>query len=255
MKRVTVARSSENIAVLFEGWQESMIWSCLQGVMGELYVDSLETPASAMALLGDFCFLAGRPDKEMVLYGAGRQDFIIMVPKDENWASLIEACCPKNAKKTVRYALRKEPDIFDQEKLQRIVDGLPGGYILKMMDKTLFLRCRQINWCRDWVSQYEDYAAYQKHGLGIVILRDGEPVSGASSYSGYTGGIEIEIDTREDYRRRGLACICGAKLILECQKRGWYPSWDAHNKGSLALAQKLGYHFDYAYTAYEVVKR
>ena len=65
-------------------------------------------------------------------------------------------------------------------------------------------------------------------------------------------GIEIEIDTREDHRRKGLAYACGAKLILECLKRGLYPSWDAQNKWSVALAEKLGYHFDHEYTAYEI---
>ena len=85
-----------------------------------------------------------------------------------------------------------------------------------------------------------------------VILKDGEPVSGASSYSGYLGGIEIEIDTREDCRRKGLATACGAKLILECLRKGWYPSWDAQNLWSVALAEKLGYHFSHAYTAYEI---
>ena len=57
---------------------------------------------------------------------------------------------------------------------------------------------------------------------------------------------------REDCRRRGFAYICGAKLILECLKRGLYPSWDAQNKWSVALAEKLGYHFDHAYQAFEV---
>ena len=93
---------------------------------------------------------------------------------------------------------------------------------------------------------------FQKYGSGAVILKDGQPVSGASSYTGYLGGIEIEIDTREDHRRRGLAYICGAKLILECLEKGWYPSWDAQNPGSVALAEKLGYHMDHEYTAFEV---
>ena len=77
-------------------------------------------------------------------------------------------------------------------------------------------------------------------------------MSGASSYSGYQSGIEIQIDTKESYRRKGLAYICGAKLILECLERGWYPSWDAQNLCSVALAEKLGYHFDHAYPAYEI---
>ena len=62
----------------------------------------------------------------------------------------------------------------------------------------------------------------------------------------------MEIDTRQDYRRRGLATICGAALILECLARGLYPNWDAHNRESIALAQKLGYVFDREYTCYEV---
>ena len=85
-----------------------------------------------------------------------------------------------------------------------------------------------------------------------MILKGNEPVSGASSYTSYKGGIEIEIDTKAEYRKKGLARICGAKLILECLKRGWYPSWDAQNLKSAALAEKLGYHFEHEYTAYEV---
>lgn len=77
-------------------------------------------------------------------------------------------------------------------------------------------------------------------------------MSGASSYSRYQEGIEIEIDTREDYRRKGFASVCGAKLILECLKRNLYPSWDAQNKASVSLAEKLGYHYSHIYTAIEI---
>ena len=49
-----------------------------------------------------------------------------------------------------------------------------------------------------------------------------------------------ETDTREDHRRKGLAYACGAKLILECLERELYPSWDAQNMWSVALAEKLG---------------
>lgn len=85
-----------------------------------------------------------------------------------------------------------------------------------------------------------------------MVLKDGELAAGASSYSTYREGIEIEIDTREDHRRKGLAYQCGAKLILECLKRDLYPSWDAPNKWSAALAEKLGYRFSHEYIAYEI---
>ncbi len=129
-------RQTEKAAALFEGWQETLIWSCLQGVMGRIYADDLENPASALALLGDFCFFAGEPKKEVALYKPGQRlhKFMIMIPRNREWGDLIEDCYGKNVRKTVRYAIKKEPDIFDREKLREAVEGLPDGYTLKMID-------------------------------------------------------------------------------------------------------------------------
>lgn len=239
---------------LFAGWQETIIWSCLQKIMGEIYVDCPENPASAMAILGDFCFFAGEPAEELVCIRPEwhRKDFIIMVPQHDGWPPLIEACYKGTCRKTVRYALKKESDVFVKEKLQQAVESLPEEYTLRMLDEELYERCRKESWCCDWVAQYGDYEEYQEYGLGAVILKGEEIVSGASSYSGYLEGIEIEIDTKEEYRRKGLAYVSGAKLILECLKRNLYPSWDAQNLWSVALAEKLGYHFSHEYEVYEV---
>lgn len=245
---------TNRVAALFAGWQDTMIWSCLQKVMGRVYVDSLEEPHSAMAMLGDFCFLAGRPVREVACYKPEwcRQDFMIMVPENEEWEKLLLECYGEKAKKVTRYAVKKERDVFDRDRLKRLAEALPEGFSLKIIDEELYSRCMETDWCRDFVALYPDYAHYREHGLGVVVWKDGEIVSGASSYSGYLGGIEIEIDTREDFRRRGLARACGARLILECLERDWYPSWDAQNPWSLALAKQLGYHFDHTYTAYEI---
>ncbi len=255
-------KQTKKAAELFAGWPETVIWSCLQGVMGQLYVDSLDNPASAMIMLGDFCYFAGTPNRELVLHQPWRarkkrpqsenEPEAILVPQNEQWGALIERSFQKQAQKVTRYAIKKEPGVFDPEKLQTAADSLPDGYVMQMIDEHIFEKCQEIAWCRDWVAQYEDYSLYEKHGLGAVALKDGKPVAGASSFSGYLGGIEVEIITREDHRRKGLAYACGAKLILECLKRGWYPSWDARTKWSVALAEKLGYRFDHAYDAYEI---
>ena len=86
----------------------------------------------------------------------------------------------------------------------------------------------------------------------MVILKSGQIVAGASSYTRYKEGIEIEVDTVEQERRKGLAMIVCAALILRCLDEGLYPSWDAQNMNSVHLAEKLGYEFDHEYTAYEV---
>lgn len=241
-------------APIFGGWEETMIWSCLQGVMGHIYADDKAKPLSAMAILGDFCFLAGSPDEELASYKPEwcTQDFIIIVPQNRQWGAVIEKCYGDKARKVVRYAMKKEPDIFNRNRLENIIEQLPSEYTLRMIDEPVFHECRKENWCGDLVSQFADYNSYQRMGLGVVVMRDEVPVAGASSYTVYQGGIEVEIDTKMEYRRRGLATVCGAKLILECLDRGWYPSWDAQNLWSVALAEKLGYHFSHEYDAYEV---
>ena len=51
---IDLLNEPKKAAPLFDGWQETLIWSCLQGVMGSIYVDDAKEPASAMAVLGDF---------------------------------------------------------------------------------------------------------------------------------------------------------------------------------------------------------
>lgn len=240
-------------STIFSSWDETIIWSCLQGIMGEIHTNAQQD--AAVAILGDFAFYAGIPDEELIRFKPEtcKQNFIIMVPQNEAWAQLIETCYGEKAKKVTRYAIKKEPDVFDREKLFAAFSNMPDGYELKMLEEEEYHLCRANGWANDLVSQYKDYEIYRKIGLGVVALKDGELVAGASSYSTYDKGIEIEIDTREDHRRKGLAYACGAKLILECLERGLYPSWDAQNTWSVALAEKLGYHFSHEYTAYEVM--
>ena len=243
----------ENIEKIFENWNETIIWSCLQGIMGEIHTNLSED--AAMAILGDFAFYAGYPNEELIRFKpkSCKQDFIIMVPKNAKWADLIEKCYTDKAKNVKRYAFKKEGDIFDVKKLQKAVLSLPNEYELNVIEKREYNMCRENGWANDLVSQYKDYNTYKNLGLGIAAFKDRELVAGASSYSTYDKGIEIEIDTRKDHRRKGLAYACGAKLILECLEKGLYPSWDAQNKWSVALAQKLGYHFSHEYVAYEVI--
>lgn len=269
MGKIYKLSNPKDAADLFAGWQETLIDSCLQGVMGEIYAASSR---SAMAMLGDFCFLAGEPDAELVAYKPEEcdKDFMIMVPQGSSrrepmgnrilpdppqklsWEKLIRQIYGDKARQVTRYAIKKEEHIWDLDRLREALAGLPPEYTLRLIDKELYRKCMENDWSRDLVAQYRDYEQYRKLGLGAAILQGQEIVAGASSYSSYEGGIEIEIDTRKDHRRKGLAYICGARLILECCSRGLYPSWDAQNLQSVALAEKLGYHFDHAYTAYEI---
>lgn len=240
---------TSKVKELFAGWNETLIFSCLQKIMGKVYVSDPEQPKSAFAFVGCFGFYAGIPDKEMVM---DRPDgFVIMTPQNNEWAKLIEECYPL-AKKVTRYAIKKDT-IFDRTMLQNEIKKLPAGYELKKIDADIYDQCLENPATEDFVSAFESKEKYLQMGRGMVILKNGIIVAGASSYTRYREGIEIEVDTIEPERRKHLATIACSALILNCLAEGLYPSWDAQNMNSVHLAEKLGYEFDHEYAAYEVV--
>lgn len=235
---------------LFGDWKETAIYSCVQKVMGKLYVVDPKEPKSVMAVLGDFIFFAGEPCRELVMNKP--EGFVIMVPQTEEWAHLIEECYKDKCRQVTRYAMKKDT-VFDKDRLTDLLAGCPEGYRLHFIDEALYEQCRKNQWSEDLVSVFESKKEYMEKGLGVVAVKDGEIAAGASSYTRYREGIEIEVDTRVDERRKHLATACCARLILECLERGLYPSWDAQNLHSVHLAEKLGYELSHEYTAYEVI--
>ena len=239
---------TSKVTHLFEGWQETLIYSCLQRVMGKIFVTDPDSPRSAMAYVGCFAFYAGEADRELVM---NKPDgFVIMTPQNKEWEACIEACFPE-AKKVTRYAIKKKTQ-FDRDYLRKMTAELTGGYELKEIDEKTYDMCLSDPLTRDFVSSFESKEKYLEIGKGVVIIKSGLIAAGASSYSRYKEGIEIEVDTIEEERRKGLATIACAALILRCLDEGLYPSWDAQNMNSVRLARKLGYEFDHEYTAYEV---
>lgn len=246
------------IAPLFAGVKESMVWSCLQGEMGRAWADNAQNPGCARIITGDFCFFAGNSEaagaEELIRqFPEGNpSSFCLLIPPDEGWSGKIAQIYGDRAEKTERYALKKEKNVFDHDRLSFYVRQLPNGYECKPITSALYKTVLREAWSADLCSQFTDEADYEKRGLGFALLHQGRVVCGASSYTVFRGGIEIEIDTHPDFRRKGLAKACSARLILECLDRGLYPSWDAANRASLSLAEALGYHFDKAYVAYVV---
>lgn len=228
---------------LFGDTQETMIWSCLQGRMGDIFTVNRENPAAALALVGDFGFLGGDPQSSeaetLLEYAASLPAGRILIGEGQ-WPARMEKVLGERVEPITRYAIRKEPDVFDREHLQSLAT-VPPGFSLRQIDRELYEQCRHSDWAADFVACFGDWETYARFGLGFVALHGDTLVSGAASYTSYEGGIEIEVDTRTDFRRRGLAVACSARLILECLSRGLYPSWDAANLSSVALAEKLGY--------------
>ena len=234
-------------APIFAQWADpdTGIRSCLDGVMGKILVTDPEQPRSAMAVVGDFAFVAGEPDLELLRGKPER--WMLVVPQNEAWASLMEENFP--VYKRIRYAIKKDTK-FDRQKLQAMVDALPAGYALRKIDGALYELCRKDEDFEDCVSIFETKEQFLELGRGWAVMKEGKLVGAASSYSRYRDGIEIEIDVAREERHKGLGSAAAAKLILSCLDEGLYPSWDAANKLSVRLAEKLGYEFSREYACY-----
>ena len=236
-------------ASVFTDWEDLdvSVMACLDNVMGKIFADDTEHPKSAMAVIGDFAFFAGEPNLELLRAKPDR--WMIVVPQNESWAEMMENNFP--ADKRIRYALRKDTK-FDREKLEAMVNALPEGYTLRKIDEEIYDLCMNVEEFRDNVSVFDSKEKYLELGRGFAVMKDGKIVSAASSYSRNRKGIDIEICTRKEEQHRGLGSAVAAKLILACLDEGLYPAWDAANKMSVRLAEKLGYEFSREYVCYGI---
>ena len=126
------------------------------------------------------------------------------------------------------------------------------GYEIRKIDSDIYDLCLATSGFEDFVSSFDSKEMYLTLGRGFVVMKGERIVSGASSYSRYREGIELEVDTVTEERRRGFAATVCSALILDCLEDGLYPSWDAQNLHSVRLAEKLGYELEGEYTVYEV---
>lgn len=230
---------------IFSVWDAPMVRACIQGDMGRVEAWGED---SALAEIGDFCFLAGEPVPELI----GRADAPILVPGSSDWSRMIENTLGGRAVPFTRHAVRSKPEGFRCDKLIHLTSSMPQGFSIHIIEREICFTLLEREWSRDLCGCFADEADFLKRGLGFVVKQGSQLVAGASSYAACAGAIEIEIDTRPDFRGQGLAAACGAKLILECLDRGIYPGWDAHDRRSLSLAEKLGYQLEHPYTAYWV---
>jgi len=238
---------------MFEDMKDTMILSCLQGHMGTTWVDNPTNPTAAQIIVGIFVFYAGDP------HGDGTEELLSNLPKDslvivntDEWKNRIETFHKGSIEKFQRYAFEKNPEHLNCDYMQSFLTKLPEGYELKKIDGALAYDPSLQDLSEDFTSQYDSIDDYIKKGVGFCILSNGKIVCAASSYSVYDDGIEIEIDTHPNHRRKGLATAAASALILDCLNKGKYPSWDAANSVSAAFATKLGYVLEESYDTYYI---
>lgn len=245
------SKSRKSLKPMFKGFDSTVVLSCLQGHMGSAWVNDLNNPTVAQLSVGIFIFFAGNPntkEAEQLLYNL--PEFTLAIVNTEEWKNKIESVHKDAFEKFQRFEFHKDPGHLNPDHLQKYLIQTPEGYELKSIDIDIAQAPSLHELSEDFISQFSSVDDFIERGIGFAIVYEGEVVCAATSYSIYDEGVEIEIATHPDHRRKGLATVTASALILECLDRKLYPSWDGANKESVRLAEKLGYILKAPYDTY-----
>lgn len=248
----------QSIQAICADSRDILLRGAAEGTMGRVWVPKLEDSPYCLVVVGDFAYLLGLPPKgeqaldlKSQIYQSAEHAYLY--PQDERWADWLEDEFLGLIRPVNRYALKKDEHHFDLKQLKSYIDAVPAGIRVRRIDERLYRLALRTEWSRDLCANYESFRHFSQYCFGYVAMKGRELLSGCSAYGASEGMMEIEVDTRRDWRRRGLALACSAAFLLECLERGLTPNWDAVNLQSVGLAEKLGYIYEGEYQVYRLI--
>ncbi len=200
---------------LFREQQSPKVQTYLQGYCGKGYVDDLKNPTVAVIMVSIFAIIAGNAQSESVenMLHTIPDRRLIIAPSSE-WNQKIEEILTSTVTKHRQYRCSGSAKSFDIPMLKRYTETLPEGYTLRQIDKELVSGRSQDGLPSDFIENFGSEEEFAKRGVGFWILYNDVVVSGATSFFTYNGGIEIDIETDESHRGKGLATVVAAGIIL-----------------------------------------
>lgn len=220
---------------------------CLHGIaeaglsgMGRVWTDSPMHPRAAVMMVGDFILCGGEAglSATRMLRTALQSDkrgWLVYAPGA--WMEALRKIAPCHLLKRRAFDPLVQPE---DGHLREILAKAPTDVTIQPLEGEWISWCREQEWSEDFVSQFTD-EAFATQGLGFLVFKGGEPVSGASSYVRYPGGIEIQVTTREGCCGHGYATLASAALVLHAHAQGLAATWDSANPVSEHIALRLGY--------------
>jgi hypothetical protein len=235
-------KDRSRIRPLFEAHRRgrTVIFPALDQGRGIVWVDSLESPTIARLHLTVLNAVTGDSSSsnagELVRMIEPRQ---LVFGPDEHWTKLIKKLWGERLGVVKRALL--SPESLDIEHLRRLRDQLPSGYTLERMGLEDIRRLDK-RASMHILTFFGSPNEFHEKGIAFCIKYAGKVVSMASTFTPFIDSFEIQVDTFDKYhRRKGLATVVAATLMIHALENGWTPQWDAANEESIKLALKLGY--------------
>lgn len=251
----------ENLIKLFVDPTSAIILASFYTNIGESWIN--DKNKNGIILVDNTFYIGGQNiDKELVefliklIYRRQISLCYIVPQKNEMIRFLDEYFNQQNSKYSIVKSERHLMDInmhnLKYSHLMNFVNELPDKYYLNPIDRGLFYAARNSdNYLLDFIKLFDSYTDFEKEGFGFFAFDGLDIIAGISSYARYKNGVEVQIAVKPEYRGQHLACVLGAKFLLECEKRDIYPWWDCANPASEHIAIKLGYELKQITTIYK----
>lgn len=220
----------------------------LEGQMGKAFVDNLDQPRAFQIRVGPFVYFAGDPTgpgaREMLISLA---PYTFFMPSAPGWLEAAQGIHGRRLDPLERYSFSTAQ--LDLIRLEALIQASP----LKSQVRRMDLAFTQEVWGQDHYVDLSDFDSpedFLERGVGFFAELDGAVAGAAFSSLVCSWGIEVSIYIVREHRTRGVATLLAANLLRWCLENGTDPHWDAANRESCALAEKLGYMAAGKYLAY-----
>jgi hypothetical protein len=247
---IEIREDRERLRPLFQDYRWNYLAEAvLDGAMGRAWADDPQAPnvaAVEFPNIGIFV-AAGRADHPQArAFLAGLTVPSALIFASPGWEELLREIHGENVIELARYAFTSER--LEPAHLQALAANVPAGYTLVPLNLHLAqqLAAEHSPFSEDHLVNFDSPEHFLNQGFGFCLLQEKQPqgeqiACAATTFAVCRRGLEIQINTRESHRRRGLATAAAAKLLLHSLERGLDPNWDAASLESVGLAEKLGY--------------
>lgn len=249
------------IIPLVKSRNELSVFSVINGVMpGEIYVNSIDNPTAALIKTSECNLIAGNSnDANFNSEVSAVIDFWDqLTPDSSEWIDLI----PTIHKNPFIRKYKRRHYILYIGDFNECNKPLGDGFIIEKIDvdflrKTSYENAEKL---LEWIADWGDDTRFEKYGAGYFIHNRNVIVSWSLSDCSFNKKITIGIHTDERYRKNGFGKTVVSAVVKECFNKGYEKiNWLCvdTNKGSIALAEKLGFKYNnnyYAFSTYPPIE-
>jgi GNAT superfamily N-acetyltransferase len=221
----------------------------IEGQHGKVLADAHENPSIYALVIGPFWYFAGDTSGASARELAAEfPPYALLMPSAPGWLETVQAVFGERLTAFTRYSFSSAD--LSEEHLNSLLAQSKHRDAILLIDEKLASHLASLPDSPFDLSDFDSAADFAARAPGFTLL-DGEKLIGLAYASLVCSqGIEVSIFVEESYRRQGAATALAARLLLASLERGLRPNWDAANRESCNLAEKLGYRPVESYTSW-----